>query len=97
MKAKVRDSNLELMRLFAIFSVIMYHTISYYTLTYSPENSFGYVAWLPFRTAVTLFVLTSGYFGIKFSYKGFLRIIAKTWLLFVPFEIGAILIGGGQI
>ena len=82
-----RDSNFELLRLFAIFSVLMYHFISYYTINYSPDNKLGYISWLPFRTAVTLFVFVSGYYHIRFSVKGLTRLIAKTVLIFIPIEI----------
>ena len=96
---KVRDSNFELMRLFAIFSVLMYHFISYYTI-YSPDNKYGYIFWLPFRTAVTLFVFISGYYHIHFSIKGLVRLIVKTLIIFIPIEIAVTLsmdFGGGQI
>ena len=82
-----RDSGIELMRLFAIFSVIMYHFLAHYTISFSPDNKYGYVLWLPFRTAVTLFVLTSGFYGIHFSWKGLIRLISKAFILFTPFEI----------
>ena len=93
-RKKVRDSNFELMRLWAIFSVIMYHSISYYTIFYSPENEYGPILWLPFRTAVTLFVLVSGFYHIRFSVKGLVRLVVKVLVLFVPFELAAMLING---
>lgn len=83
----IRDSNFELLRLFAIFSVLMYHFISYYTINYSPDNYLGYISWLPFRTAVTLFVFVSGYYHIRFSIKGLTRIVAKTLIIFIPVEV----------
>lgn len=85
----VRDSNFELLRLFAIFSVLMYHFISYYTINYSPDNEIGYISWLPFRTAVTLFVFISGYYHIRFSIKGLTRIVVKTLVIFIPIELFA--------
>ena len=95
MKAKVRDSNLELMRLFAIFSVLMYHAISYYTINFSPDNKYGYVFWLPFRTAVALFVMISGYYHIRFSIRGLSKLVCKTLVLFVPIELTVCLLSGG--
>ncbi len=83
----VRDSNFELLRLFAIFSVLMYHFISYYTINFSPDNKLGYISWLPFRTAVTLFVFVSGYYHIRFSVKGLTRLVSKTVLIYIPIEI----------
>ena len=92
----VRDSGIELMRLIAIFSVLMYHFISFYTISYSPDNQFGYAFWMPFRTAVTLFVFISGFYRIHFSLQGFLRLVIKTFVLYAPFEIiRSILAGGG--
>lgn len=93
----VRDSGIELMRLFAIFSVLMYHFISFYTKNYSPDNQYGYALWLPFRTAVTLFVFISGFYRIHFSLQGFLRLVIKTIVLFTPIELLSVSLAGGGI
>lgn len=88
---KIRESNFELCRLFAIFSVLMYHGISYYIVKYNPDNMYGHALWLPFRTAVSLFVLISGYWGIKPSLMGGAKFVLKTFIYFVPLQIFSVL------
>lgn len=96
-RTNLRESNFELLRLYAIFSVLMYHGISWYIMNYAPENMVGHALWLPFRTAVTLFVLISGYFGIKESVMGGAKLIGKTLFYFVPIEVASTIIRGGGL
>lgn len=96
-ETKIRESNFELCRLFAIFSVLMYHGISYYIMKYNPENMYGHALWLPFRTAVSLFVLISGYFGIKATIMGGAKLISKTLIYFVPLQVFGVIHAQGNL
>ena len=70
---KVRDSNLELLRIVAMFFVVMFHTCDLATGTPSAENVFSDFAVSLSRitiqsitaVCVNLFVLISGWYGIK--------------------------------
>ena len=77
---KSRNSNFELLRILAIFFIILMHTAG---MTAGSERCFTNVA---FGTAigcignmgVTIFVLISGYFGIKFRAERFVQLCILT-------------------
>lgn len=70
---KERDSNFELCRLACMFYIVFYHLIIHVPGLYQE------VGWArPLRTichiGVVVFVMISGYYGIRRSWKGFLKI-----------------------
>lgn len=77
-----RDSNMELLRIIAMFLVMMIHTTQ--TIHYPgfdgktvPFIEFGFVSLLRSVSfiAVNVFVLLSGWYGIRFTIKGLTRFI----------------------
>lgn len=84
-----RNSAHELLRIFAMFMIVWYHLVMY-LLYLSPQGTqFRCLeAILPsMHIGVILFMLISGYYGIKPSVKGFLRIFVLTMLYYLPIEI----------
>ncbi|NBB31615.1 acyltransferase family protein [Cellulophaga sp. BC115SP] len=77
---KIRDSNLEILRIISIFLILMLHTaalsksediFSINAIVTRVISSFGNVG-------VTCFILISGYFGIKFKLDRFLYLVYLT-------------------
>lgn len=88
--AKVeRNSSHELLRIFAMFMIVWYHLVSY--LMYEIPNTIHMEGWETFlpimHIGVVLFMLISGYYGIKPSVNGFLRIFLLTMIYYLPVEI----------
>jgi surface polysaccharide O-acyltransferase-like enzyme len=73
----VRNSNIELLRIFAMLFIIIYH----YLGSSLGANSDWKFLRMPIisvlHIGVICFVLISGYWGIKFSLKGFLKLIIQ--------------------
>ena len=59
-----RNSSLELVRLLAMFMIVFYHLILFFIEPIDPSPIFKAVQ-IPVHIGVILFVLISGYFGIK--------------------------------
>ena len=67
----VRQSNMELLRIVAMFMILVYHTVYYVFYDYRGESPIFASLMTLLHIGVPLFVLISGYFGIKPSVKGF--------------------------
>ncbi len=73
---KVRNSSFELLRIVLMFFIVMYHFLVFIYRNECCENEPLYKAlWLPLHIAVICFVLISGYFRIKPTIKGALKLI----------------------
>lgn len=93
-----RETNIELLRLIIMFAIFVNHMISHGILLnegYSSSNIldkiwvvFGVSLWVP---AAMVFVVISGYFGIKPSWKG----LIKYSLLCIFYCVLDYLLGGG--
>lgn len=82
-----RQSNIELLRCFAMLCIIVYH-LCLFALGGVPTSTKLYQALqIPLHIGVPLFVLISGYFGIRFSLKGLMRLCSKGYFYFVPFAV----------
>ncbi|WP_294958697.1 acyltransferase family protein [uncultured Fibrobacter sp.] len=95
-----RNSEHELLRLIAIFLIVWYHLISYYLYLIPHSTKFDFIleATLPsLHIGVIIFILLSGYWGIKQSLKGISRLILVTAVLYLPLEIVQCIINHGQI
>lgn len=79
----MRESNFELLRLVAMFFIVIYHMFLFF-LSPIDDNPLYVAIQLPLHIGVPLFVMISGYFGIKFSPKGLFKLLAKTFVLAVP-------------
>lgn len=79
--ANIRQSNIELLRMLCMFYIVLHHVIVH-ALPMVPDFSiFMGAEWYFLQllnafcfVAVNVFILISGYFGIKVKFKGFLRL-----------------------
>lgn len=85
-KYKTRNSVFEVMRIIAMLFIITYHLL---VMAYkeTPTETLYKTAWIPLHIGVILFVLISGYFGIKCSLKGFLKLVGTIALYYLPITI----------
>ncbi|MBR0457741.1 MAG: acyltransferase [Victivallales bacterium] len=70
-----RESNFELLRLVSQFCIVLYHIIHFYVVPFRASPWFEAVQ-MPLHVGVVVFVLLSGYFGIKPSSKGLFRLLS---------------------
>ena len=61
-----------------------------------PDNTFYKAMWMPLHIGVPLFVLISGYFGIRFSLRGLMRFCSRVYVYLVPVSIVYALVFGGD-
>lgn len=72
-----RESSFELLRIIAQYMIVAYHILLFWFVLEGPNPQAIYKAlWVPLHIGVPLFVMISGYFGIKLSLKGLARLIA---------------------
>ena len=71
----LRSSNIELLRIVAMFCIIFYHQMYFFVEKLSGNDSFLHSLEVPFHVGVILFVLISGYFGIRASFKGLINLL----------------------
>lgn len=82
-ETKTRESSFELLRIIAQFMIVLYHI--YLFFVYPTTNAdIDKAIWMPLHIGVPLFVLISGYFGIKVSGKGIFRLIGQMFVYTVP-------------
>lgn len=75
---KERESSFELLRLIAQYMIVAYHILLFWFVLEGPNpQSIFKALWIPLHVGVILYVLISGYFGIRFSIKGVLRIVSQ--------------------
>ena len=80
-----RQSNFELLRIVAMFMIVLYHLLLFLPPSYQHPI---YTALLsPLHVGVILFVLISGYFHINFSFRGIVRLLLPIYVIHVPFEM----------
>ena len=76
-----RNSSFELLRIIAQYMIVVYHILLFWFVLDNPgyEPMFK-VAWIPLHIGVILYVLISGYFGIRFSIKGLFHILSQLFV-----------------
>lgn len=79
-----RQSNFELLRIASMFMIVFYHLVFFIVAPANPDTPFWRSFQLALHIGVILFVLVSGYFGIKASAKGFSRLIVLGFSYYVP-------------
>lgn len=84
----MRDSRFELLRIVAMFIIVLYHltNIMVFHLGYDCQ-----CIRIPLHIGVICFVLISGYFHIKLSLRGILKLFFPLVMIYLPLE----LINGG--
>ena len=81
-----RNSSLELVRLLAMFMIVFYHLILFFIEPVDPSPIYKAVQ-IPVHIGVILFVLISGYFGIKPTFHGFFKIICIVAVYYLPLRL----------
>lgn len=81
-----RNSSIELVRLLAMFMIVFYHLILFFIEPINSDPVFKAVQ-IPVHIGVILFVLISGYFGIKPSFRGFFQILCIVAVYFLPLRL----------
>lgn len=85
MSKAVRLSNIELLRILAIVLIVMMHAAGYITKSSCDTNRMVLAAInVVGNMGVTVFVLISGFFGIRFRWSGLLRL----WLVMLFYAVG---------
>ena len=84
-----RNSSFELLRLIAQYMIVVYHILLFCFINNgASDNPIIYKSiCIPLHIGVILYVLISGYFGIRFSLKGVLRIVANLFVYGVLFAL----------
>jgi len=89
-----RESSFELIRLVSQWFIVIYHI--YLIVVYpATGHDFDKAIWLPLHIGVPLFVLISGYFGIRPSVRGFTKLLSCVIVYTVPVAAAKWLIFGG--
>lgn len=82
---KERQSNIELLRVFSMFFIIVYHVFMSSLALNHPDIPFYKAIQIPMHIGVPLFVMISGYFGIRFSLAGLAKLLSRTYIYRLPF------------
>lgn len=80
-----------------MFCIVWYHLLAYYLYVYPHDgmNDFVIEAAIPsLHIGVILFVLISGFYGIRPSMKGFARLLIITMVYFLPLQFIQLFIEG---
>ena len=94
MQQKQRQSNIELLRCFAMLCIIVYHLLLFALGGVHTDTKLYQALQIPLHIGVPIFVLISGYFGIRFSLRGLMRLCSKGYIYFIPLGlIPAIIVG----
>lgn len=78
-----RQSCFELLRLISMFFIVLYHFLRWFVQD-NPLYSELKALWLPLHVGVICFVLISGFFRIKPSSRGFVRLISMVLVYSLP-------------
>ncbi len=89
-----RQSNIELLRCFAMLCIIVYHMLVSPMSSLFPNVQLYKAIQMPLHIGVPLFVLISGYFGIRFSLRGLMRFLAKVYVYLMPFMLLEVCLSG---
>ncbi len=90
-----RESSFELLRILAQVFIVYYHILL--NVVFPETGAPLYRAlWLPLHIGVPLFVLVSGYFGIKPSVRGVVRLTGTVFAIHIPLSICNLQMGGGE-
>lgn len=94
--SRKRDSSFELLRLLSQYMIVLGHLFMVIVLPSTGIPFFKGIMF-PLHVAVPCFVMISGYFGIKASFKGLINLLKFVCVLYVPLIAGKYLIIGGGI
>ena len=78
---KARESNFELLRIIAMFAIIVSHLLLFFVCNKS-EIVLYRALQLPLHIGVILFVLISGYYGIRTSLRGVCKLLLPVFFYY---------------
>lgn len=87
MSAKIRQSNMELLRIFSMLCIVVYHIFLFGINAHHPDEPLYKSLQIPFHVGVPLFVMISGYFGIRFSLRGLFRLLGMAYVYAICIEL----------
>ena len=82
-----RNSIFELIRIIAMLFIVIYHLFMIFLAPNYPMESFYRGIQIPLHIGVILFVLISGYFGIKCTKKGLLKLVIMVAVYYLPISL----------
>lgn len=85
--SKVRESQFELLRIVAQWLIVFFHLFFDYTIPFQKEYPIYLGIQIPLHIGVIVFVLISGYFGIRPSIKGALKLVSLILFYFIPLAV----------
>lgn len=80
---KTRESNFELLRFLAMYFIVFYHLLLFFVVKVD-DNVLYKAMYLPLHVAVLCFVLISGYFHIKPSFRGLAKLMTPLLIFYLP-------------
>ncbi len=83
---KVRESNFELLRLIAMFFIVLYHLLLKFIVVVDDAPIYQ-ASFLPLHVAVICFVLISGFFHIKPSVRGGGKLLFPLLVFYLPLTL----------
>lgn len=89
-----RHSNIELLRILSMVLIVVYHILYYSLIHYETIYPIVKPLYTLSHIGVLVFVLISGYFGIKISLKGFVNIYLTMVFYNIIMFVGWKYIGG---
>lgn len=91
----VRQSNFELLRLVSMFFIVFYHLLRFFVVRMDDAAIYK-AMYLPLHVAVICFVLISGYFHIKPSFRGAVKLLAPLVIFYLPLTLWEYYHGVGE-
>ena len=92
----IRQSNFELLRLVSMFFIVFYHLLRFFVVKID-DAVFYKAMYLPLHVAVICFVLISGYFHIKPSFRGAVKLLAPLVIFYLPLTLWEFFHGVGGV
>ena len=82
----VRKSGIEMVRLLAMFMIVYYHLVLFFVEPVDTNPIYKAIQ-IPLHIGVILFVLISGFFGIRPSFRGFFKILCIVAVYYLPLRL----------
>ena len=83
LEKKIRESNFELLRIVSQYFIVLYHVLLLF-ISPARDNLFFKAVQIPLHIGVVVFVLLSGYFTIKASSRGLIRLMGIFFIYSIP-------------
>ena len=93
---KQRESSFELMRLVSMFLIVFYHFFLFFLYPLYGDVFYKAIQ-MPLHIGVLLFVLISGYFGIKATPKGLIKLVGMMAVYYLPLQLVYICLHPGGV